>query len=48
MEINDVSMILYPGARHEILNEINYTEVYMDVEDWIRGLNVSLKTQSDQ
>ena len=37
--LKDVSMILYPGARHEILNELNYREVYMDIEDWIKGMN---------
>lgn len=36
--IKDVSMILYPGARHEILNEINYQQVYEDVENWIKKL----------
>ncbi|MDW7671420.1 MAG: alpha/beta fold hydrolase [Bacillota bacterium] len=26
---------LYPGARHELLNEINRQEVYRDIADWI-------------
>ena len=37
--LKDVSMILYPGARHEILNELNFQEVYTDIENWIQGLN---------
>ena len=28
-------MKLYPGARHEILNETNRQEVYSDILDWI-------------
>ena len=28
-------MRLYPGGRHEMLNEINKREVYQDVVDWI-------------
>lgn len=31
----DVSMKLYPGARHEILNEINRQEVYGDMLLWL-------------
>lgn len=31
----DVSITLYPGARHEILNEINRQEVYEDILTWI-------------
>lgn len=33
--ISDVSMKLYPGARHELLNEINYDEVFDDILHWI-------------
>lgn len=29
------TMKLYPGARHEILNETNRDEVYSDILDWI-------------
>lgn len=32
----DVSIKLYPGARHEILNETNRAEVYADILDWCR------------
>jgi alpha-beta hydrolase superfamily lysophospholipase len=32
--VKDVSIKLYPGARHEILNEINRAEVYEDVRAW--------------
>lgn len=31
----DVSLKLYPGGRHEIINEINRTEVYEDLKNWI-------------
>ncbi len=33
--IKDVSMHLYPGARHELLNETNYQEVYSDISHWL-------------
>ncbi len=33
--IRNVSMELYPGARHELLNEINYEEVRSDITLWI-------------
>ena len=33
--MKDVSLILYPGARHEILNEINRDQVYQDFLSWI-------------
>lgn len=31
----DVTMKLYPGARHEILNETNRQEVYADLLAWL-------------
>lgn len=31
----DVVCKLYPGARHEVLNEINYEEVYGDILAWL-------------
>ncbi|MBB6451731.1 alpha-beta hydrolase superfamily lysophospholipase [Salirhabdus euzebyi] len=33
--IKDVTCKLYPGARHEILNETNRKEVYEDVLNWL-------------
>lgn len=33
--IKDVSLKLYPGGRHEMLNEINRDEVMKDAVDWI-------------
>lgn len=33
--LKDVSMRLYPGGRHEMLNELNKREVYQDVVNWI-------------
>lgn len=29
--VHDVSLILYPGARHELLMEVNYTDVHQDI-----------------
>ena len=34
--VKDVTLKLYPGARHEILNETNRSEVYADVLDWCK------------
>lgn len=34
-EISDLTIKLYEGARHELLNEINRDEVMMDVKNWI-------------
>ena len=31
----DVSLVLYPGARHEVLNETNRAEAYQDVAAWM-------------
>ena len=31
----DVTVKLYPGGRHEMLNEINRDTVYQDVLDWL-------------
>ena len=31
----NVTMKLYPGARHEILNETNRREVYVDLLAWL-------------
>ncbi|MBQ3372212.1 MAG: lysophospholipase [Oscillospiraceae bacterium] len=33
----DVKMKLYPGGRHEMLNEINKDEVYRDILEWINS-----------
>jgi alpha-beta hydrolase superfamily lysophospholipase len=33
--MKDVFLKIYPGARHEILNETNYEEVYQDILSWI-------------
>ena len=35
--IKDVYMKLYPGGRHEMLNEINRAEVYEDILIWINS-----------
>lgn len=36
MGMKDVSIKLYPGARHEILNEINREAVYEDLWEWMK------------
>ena len=33
--MRDVTMRLYSGGRHEMLNEINYQDVYRDILNWI-------------
>lgn len=33
--IKDIDIKLYPGARHEILKEINKKEVFQDIKDWV-------------
>ena len=33
--MTDVSIHIYPGARHELLNETNKEDVYMDVLCWL-------------
>lgn len=34
--MTDVTLKLYPGGRHEMLNELNREQVYSDVLSWIR------------
>ena len=38
--VQDVTLIVYPDARHEVFNELNKEEVLSDVVEW---LNTSLK-----
>lgn len=33
--IADVRCVIYPGARHEVFNEINRQQVYDDLRDWL-------------
>ena len=33
--VDDVSIKLYPNARHEVLNEINRDEVMADIKVWL-------------
>ena len=33
--LDDVTLTVYPGARHEIFNETNKDEVYRDLVDWL-------------
>lgn len=37
--LTDVSLKLYPGGRHEMLNEINRDEVMQDLLNWIEKVN---------
>lgn len=34
-QLSDVTVIVYPGARHEILNEINKSKVLDDIVEWL-------------
>lgn len=34
---HDVSSIMYPDSRHEVLNEINHVEVYNDISGWLEA-----------
>ncbi|MCG7408673.1 lysophospholipase [Paenibacillus sp. ACRRX] len=36
--VQEVSLILYPGARHELLNETNRDEVTLDCIEWLNRL----------
>lgn len=33
--VQDLTLLLYPGGRHEMLNEINRQDVYADLLDWL-------------
>ena len=33
--VGDVTCRLYPGARHELLNELEYEATQEDIWDWI-------------
>lgn len=35
--LRDIHLIVYPGARHEVLNETNRAEVYADLVAWLDG-----------
>ena len=35
--LHDVTMRLYPGGRHEMLNEINKEDVYQDILRWLNS-----------
>lgn len=48
MNCQDISMKLYPGARHEILHEFNRKEVFADIADWINqrcNIDAALKKE---
>ena len=35
--VRDVSVLMYPGARHEVLNELNRDDVMNDILAWLNG-----------
>ena len=35
--MQNVACKIYPGCRHEILNELNQAEIYQDVADWLNS-----------
>jgi alpha-beta hydrolase superfamily lysophospholipase len=37
LDIQDISLKLYPGGRHELLNEENKEEVYDYIYNWLKG-----------
>ncbi len=39
--VREVQSKLYAGGRHEMLNEVNYQEVYEDVWQWLAGLSIA-------
>lgn len=34
-EVCDISLNIYPDARHEVLNDLNKYEVFMDIKKWL-------------
>lgn len=38
LNLVNVDIKLYPNARHEIINETNYSEVYEDINNWLQAL----------
>lgn len=43
--LEKLTMKLYPGDRHEILNEINRLEVYHDILQWVKDIPELFKTE---
>jgi len=33
--VEDISLILYPDVRHELINEVEYLNIYQDILSWI-------------
>lgn len=42
--LKDVTIKLYPGGRHEMLNEINRNEVMQDVLNWLNEKDYGIHT----
>ena len=38
--VNNTELLLYDGARHEILNEINKATVYLDILNWLKKATI--------
>lgn len=45
--VEDVTCILYPGARHEVLNEINRGEVYSDILRFVEKMKQSVMSKQN-
>ena len=45
--VEDITMKLYPGARHEVLNEVNREEVFKDIFEWL-GKWLDSKQEDDK
>jgi alpha-beta hydrolase superfamily lysophospholipase len=47
--ISDVTLQLYPDARHELLNELNRDEVFADLRNWMweRVVSQDFKPEED-
>ncbi len=41
-DVLNLSCVLYPNGRHEMLNEVNRAEVYSDILSWLSALNVEM------
>ena len=44
---HDVTLKVYEGSRHEVLNELNKEEVWQDVQSWLQRL-AAVRSERDQ
>lgn len=40
--IQDITLRLYAGDRHELLNETDRTQVYKDIWEWLENENIKI------